>query len=220
MCRKPTSDEISFLLNTVNTALDVALGPDDVIGTYAGLRPLIDTAEGRTADVLAGNTPWWSHARGVISVIGGKLTEYRFMAEDVLDRAGGAQGSARKSVPHPQPAARRCTGQPGGDAAVHRPTCPARWSARYGAEAPNVIAMARCERPTQPVADGIDVTRAEFEYAVTHEGCTRPSTISSTGAPASASFRPTVSASPRWRGSSSPASVSRCPPRKAYPVDR
>ena len=42
--------------------------------------------------------------------------------------------------------------------------------ARYGAEAPNVIASARCERPTDPVADGIDVTRAEFEYAVTHEG--------------------------------------------------
>jgi glycerol-3-phosphate dehydrogenase len=42
--------------------------------------------------------------------------------------------------------------------------------ARYGAEAPNVIARARCERPTEPVADGLDVIRAEFEYAVTHEG--------------------------------------------------
>ena len=42
--------------------------------------------------------------------------------------------------------------------------------ARFGAEAPNVIASATCERPTDPVADGIDVIRAEFEYAVTHEG--------------------------------------------------
>jgi glycerol-3-phosphate dehydrogenase len=33
-----------------------------------------------------------------------------------------------------------------------------------------VIATASCERPIEPVADGIDVTRAEFEYAVTHEG--------------------------------------------------
>jgi glycerol-3-phosphate dehydrogenase len=33
-----------------------------------------------------------------------------------------------------------------------------------------VIAAAGCERPTESVADGIDVTRAEFEYAVTHEG--------------------------------------------------
>jgi glycerol-3-phosphate dehydrogenase len=42
--------------------------------------------------------------------------------------------------------------------------------ARFGAEAPNVIAKASCDRPIDPVADGIDVTRAEFEYAVTHEG--------------------------------------------------
>ncbi|HEX9497514.1 MAG TPA: glycerol-3-phosphate dehydrogenase C-terminal domain-containing protein, partial [Mycobacterium sp.] len=42
--------------------------------------------------------------------------------------------------------------------------------ARYGAEAPNVIAAASCERPTEPVAEDIDVIRAEFEYAVTHEG--------------------------------------------------
>ena len=48
--------------------------------------------------------------------------------------------------------------------------CRASLVARYGAEAPNVIASATCERPTDPVADGIDVTRAEFEYAVTHEG--------------------------------------------------
>jgi glycerol-3-phosphate dehydrogenase len=41
--------------------------------------------------------------------------------------------------------------------------------ARYGAEAPHVIASAACERPTEPVAEDIDVTRAEFEYAVTHE---------------------------------------------------
>jgi glycerol-3-phosphate dehydrogenase len=33
-----------------------------------------------------------------------------------------------------------------------------------------VIAAARCERPAMPVAEGIDVTRAEFEFAVTHEG--------------------------------------------------
>ena len=42
--------------------------------------------------------------------------------------------------------------------------------ARYGAESPNVIASARCERPSDRVVEGIDVTRAEFEFAVTHEG--------------------------------------------------
>jgi len=42
--------------------------------------------------------------------------------------------------------------------------------ARYGAESRHVIAAARCERPAMPVAEGIDVTRAEFEFAVTTEG--------------------------------------------------
>ena len=39
----------------------------------------------------------------------------------------------------------------------------------HGVEAAQVIAASTCERPVDPVADGIDVTRAEFEYAVTHE---------------------------------------------------
>ena len=41
---------------------------------------------------------------------------------------------------------------------------------RYGAEAANVISAATCDRPVDPVAEGIDVTRAEFEYAISHEG--------------------------------------------------
>ncbi|MGH3525275.1 MAG: glycerol-3-phosphate dehydrogenase C-terminal domain-containing protein, partial [Mycobacterium sp.] len=32
------------------------------------------------------------------------------------------------------------------------------------------VAVATCDRPADPVADGIDVIRAEFEYAITHEG--------------------------------------------------
>jgi glycerol-3-phosphate dehydrogenase len=165
---QPTSEEISFLLDTVNTALGVALGPADVIGTYAGLRPLIDTGGGRTADVSREHAVVESDS-GVISVIGGKLTEYRFMAEDVLDRAvtlrGLAAGPCRtRNLP--------LVGAPSNPVATLRSPAdlPGSLVARYGAEAPNVIASASCERPTEPVADGIDVSRAEFEYAVTHEG--------------------------------------------------
>ena len=42
--------------------------------------------------------------------------------------------------------------------------------ARFGAEAPNVVAATTCDRPVDEVADGVDVIRAEFEYATTHEG--------------------------------------------------
>jgi glycerol-3-phosphate dehydrogenase len=146
----------------------VALGPDDVIGSYAGLRPLIDTGEGRTADISRNHAVTESPS-GVISVIGGKLTEYRYMAEDVLDRAVelrglSASGCRTRNLP--------LVGAPANPVATLRSPVdlPSSLVARYGAEAPNVIAAASCDRPTETVADGIDVTRAEFEYAVTHEG--------------------------------------------------
>lgn len=165
---QPAPDEVSFLLDTVNTALDVALTPSDVIGAYAGLRPLIDTGTGRTADVSREHAVVESPS-GVISVIGGKLTEYRFMAEDVLDRAIQVRGLAAtgcrtRNLP--------LVGAPANPVATlrHPMEMPGSLVARFGAEAPKVIAAAACERPTEPVADGIDVIRAEFEFAVTHEG--------------------------------------------------
>jgi glycerol-3-phosphate dehydrogenase len=175
---EPTSEEIGFLLDTVNTALDVKLGRDDVIGAYAGLRPLIDAMgadersidkkHSRTADVSRDHAVVESSS-GVISVIGGKLTEYRYMAEDVLDKAVRLRGlDAGRCRTRNLP----LVGAPSNPVATLRvPTdLPSSLVARFGAEAPNVIAAATCERPTDPVADGIDVIRAEFEYAVSHEG--------------------------------------------------
>ncbi|MFZ1178052.1 MAG: glycerol-3-phosphate dehydrogenase/oxidase [Mycobacterium sp.] len=168
---EPSAEEITFLLDTVNTALGTALGTADVIGAYAGLRPLIDVGgagfEGRTADVSREHAVVES-ASGVISVIGGKLTEYRYMAQDVLDRALSLRDL------HAAPCRTRnlpLIGAPTnpGPAAGPGARLPLSLVQRYGAEASNVIATATCERSTGPVAEGIDVTRAEFEYAVTHE---------------------------------------------------
>ncbi|SOX54787.1 glycerol-3-phosphate dehydrogenase/oxidase [Mycobacterium ahvazicum] len=165
---EPSAGEVEFLLDTVNTALGTALQATDVIGAYAGLRPLIDTGEGRTADVSREHAVVESPA-GVISVIGGKLTEYRFMAQDVLDRAVSLRRlSAASCRTHQLP----LIGAPSNPGPVAGATAglPASLIARYGAEAPTVVASASCARPTEPVVEGIDVTRAEFEYAVTHEG--------------------------------------------------
>jgi glycerol-3-phosphate dehydrogenase len=165
---QPTSGEIAFLLDVVNSALGIALDSGDVIGSYAGLRPLIDTGAGRTADVSRDHAVVESPS-GVISVIGGKLTEYRHMAEDVLDRAIhtrelDAGPCQTRNLP--------LVGAPANPGSTTAPMAglPESLVLRYGAEAANVIATATCERPADPVTDGIDVTRAEFEYAVTHEG--------------------------------------------------
>jgi glycerol-3-phosphate dehydrogenase len=104
----------------------------------------------------------------VISVIGGKLTEYRYMAEDVVDRAIELRhlhaGECRtRNLP--------LVGAPANPGSTVPPMAglPESLVLRFGAEAAHVIAASTCERPGEPVADGIDVTRAEFEYAVTHE---------------------------------------------------
>ena len=165
---QPTSGEIAFLLDVVNTALGVTLDRADVIGSYAGLRPLIDTGAGRTADVSRDHAVVESPA-GVISVIGGKLTEYRHMAEDVLDRAIQLRKlDAGKCQTRNLP----LVGAPANPGSTTAPMAglPKSLVLRFGAEAANVIAAATCERPAESVAGGIDVTRAEFEYAITHEG--------------------------------------------------
>ena len=165
---EPTPGEVGFLLDTVNTALQTALTPADVTGAYAGLRPLIDAGEGRTSDLSRDHAVLESD-NGLFSVVGGKLTEYRLMAQDVLDRAIEGRGlTAQGCRTHDLP----LVGAPAGKVSVmHYPgDLPASLTARYGTEATSVMARSRCDRPAAPVAEGIDVTRAEFEFAVTHEG--------------------------------------------------
>ncbi|MBO0866479.1 MAG: glycerol-3-phosphate dehydrogenase/oxidase, partial [Mycobacterium sp.] len=165
---QPTPAETAFLLDTVNTALDTTLDESDVIGAYAGLRPLIDTGAGRTADVSREHAVVES-ASGVISVIGGKLTEYRHMAQDVLDRTIALRGLTAGDCRTRNLPLVGAMANPGADVALTT-DLPVSLVARYGAEAANVAAAATCERPTERVAEGIDVIRAEFEYAITHEG--------------------------------------------------
>lgn len=165
---QPSSAEVDFLLDTVNTALDTRLMVTDVIGSYAGLRPLIDTGEGRTADISRDHAVIESDS-GVFSIVGGKLTEYRYMAEDVLDRAVAARGLPAGPCRTRNLPLVGAPANPGARAAVSAQLPPS-LVARFGAEAAEVIASATCPQPTDPVAEGIDVIRAEFEYAVTHEG--------------------------------------------------
>jgi glycerol-3-phosphate dehydrogenase len=177
---EPTPGEVTFLLDTVNTALQTALTTADVTGAYAGLRPLIDADEDRRAGAkrpgkgsrtsdLSRDHAVLESDNGLFSIVGGKLTEYRHMAQDVLDRAVSARGLSAGPC-------RTCdlplVGAPANPIAAHTATAalPDSLVARYGAEASTVIASARCQRPAGQVVDGIDVTRAEFEFAITHEG--------------------------------------------------
>ncbi|MFJ9950333.1 glycerol-3-phosphate dehydrogenase/oxidase [Kitasatospora sp. NPDC091207] len=161
---RPTEAELDFLLDTVNAALTTALTRADVRGAYAGLRPLIDTGGGSTADISRQHAVLESPS-GVITVVGGKLTTYRRMAEDAVDTAVRLRGLPARAC---WTARLPLVGAPGHRDSRPAPAggVPASLVARHGGAAREVLAAGGAE----PIAEGIDVTRAEIVYAVTHEG--------------------------------------------------
>lgn len=104
-----TKEDVEYLLSAINYATTETLTPDDVIGTWAGLRPLIAEAKSeRTADLSRRHSVTTSPA-GVITVTGGKLTTYRAMAEDTVNAAvkqlgrGGKCKTKRLTLTDPAP---------------------------------------------------------------------------------------------------------------------
>ena len=83
---KPLEAEITFVLETVGRYLTRQPTRADVLSMYAGLRPLAKQREGqRTAEISRGHRVLIAES-GLVSLIGGKWTTYRSMAEDVLDQ--------------------------------------------------------------------------------------------------------------------------------------
>lgn len=161
-----TDGEIDFLLATINTVLREPLTRNDIRGTYAGLRPLLDTGDGNTAD-LSRNHAVLRAENGLITIVGGKLTTYRKMAEDAVDAAiADRHLSAAPCRTKRLPLVGAATGAQR-DAII----APARLVERYGTEATAVVAAAHGNPALlEPIADGIDVTGAELAFGVSHEG--------------------------------------------------
>lgn len=162
----PSKNEIDLLLNTINQALSRELTRSDIRGTYSGLRPLIDdggAGERATAD-LSRNHLVRVSPTGVITVVGGKLTTYRQMAQDAVDEAVQRGGIRAASCETESLALVGAVGQPGDS------TLPESLVARFGAEAERVLETATVSNPAGRIAEDIDVTRAEVQYALTAEG--------------------------------------------------
>ena len=168
---EPTEPEIGFLLDVVSAAFDRQLHRDDVVGAYAGLRPLLHAPDGSTAD-LSRRHAVLTGAGGLLTVVGGKLTTYRRMAEDAVDaavaRAGlDAQPCRTADLPLLGAAPR---------AVLAELEEPARLVRRYGTDAALVLAGARelsglgDDELLAPAAPGVPVTLAELLFGVTHEG--------------------------------------------------
>jgi glycerol-3-phosphate dehydrogenase len=150
---EPSAEEEATLLEHASAALEVELGPDDVAGRYAGLRPLLADADPAhpTADLSRRHAVVEDPATGALTVVGGKLTTYRAMAQDAVDRIS--------DVPC------RTAELPLVGAGAAPAGVPSRLVRRFGAEAGAVAALGS----TEPLAPGVPVCEAELRWAAAHE---------------------------------------------------
>ncbi len=93
-------DDVSYLLGHLNRYLSVHLTEKDIISTYAGYRPLVSarTSEHSTAKLSRTHAVLQS-ATGLVTIVGGKLTTYRRMAQDTVDVLSKRDGV--KTPPRP-----------------------------------------------------------------------------------------------------------------------
>ena len=83
-----TADDVTYLLEQANRWLARPLTGADVVGVYAGLRPLISASDaGESTTSLSREHAVLRPADGFVCVVGGKWTTYRVMAADVVDAA-------------------------------------------------------------------------------------------------------------------------------------
>jgi len=182
-----SAKDIAYLLAQVNTVLERPLSTSDIEGVYAGLRPLL-SGEDESTSALSREHAVVEPMLGLMLVAGGKLTTYRVMAVDVVDRAvrrlagGAAAGSEQQSL---TPRSRtdhlpllgadgygRLWGERAGLARRHGVTVGVaeHLLERYGSVAPEVLAlMGSSPALARPLDGAPGYLGAEIAYAASAE---------------------------------------------------
>jgi glycerol-3-phosphate dehydrogenase len=163
-----TSDDVAYLLGALNAAVSEPVTEADVVGTWAGLRPLLRTASSeRTADLSRRHAVRRSES-GVVTVTGGKLTTYRRMADDTVNLVAGFLGTRTRC----RTKKLRLVGGEGFDAPADslEPSRHEHLAGRYGTEADEVRALVERDPALgEPLVPGLPYLRAEAVWAVRHE---------------------------------------------------
>jgi len=170
--------DIDYLLRHANALLTDPLTRDDVVGVYAGLRPLL-SGESDSTSTLSREHAVVSPVRGLTMIAGGKYTTYRIMARDAVDSA--VHGLERK-VPASCTDRVPLLGAEGYQAALNsREDTAARsglhvaWVehllGRYGTLLPELLAMIDADADLgRPLDHAAGYLRVEAVYAASHEG--------------------------------------------------
>jgi glycerol-3-phosphate dehydrogenase len=166
-----TPEDVAYLLQAINASVSEPLDSSDVLGTWAGLRPLVaDAGSSRTADMSRRHRVTTSDG-GLVTVVGGKLTTYREMADDTVDAVLGVLGD-----PLPRRAGRSRTRKlrlRGADRREEAAAADPHLGGRYGGEAGVIEAMIAADPALgEPLVPGLPYRRAEAVYAVRYEMAT------------------------------------------------
>lgn len=177
-----TRADIDYVLAQANKLIAEELTHEDIVSTYAGLRPLLQPVlkEGtdKASTKVSREHTVTQVAPGMSAIAGGKLTTYRVMAQDAVDFALGERAKDLPSVTENI----KLVGAEGYEALAARADALAQqmgWDAsrtehlleRYGAELADVIALIE-EDPTlgAPLAQAPQFLRADVLMAVRAEG--------------------------------------------------
>ena len=138
--------DVDYLLRSANAYFPRAeLTQDDVVSAWAGIRPLA-SSQGANPSAVSREHSIVTDGSGVINVTGGKLTTYRSMAAEIVDRVQEALGRERSEAPTDS---------------VELP----------GADRPKEIARLQREDASlaKPLVEGLVYTGAHLVYGVSSE---------------------------------------------------
>lgn len=158
-----TAEDVRYILGAINASTTANITEADVLGTWAGLRPLVASAKSeRTADLSRRHSVSTS-ASGLITVTGGKLTTYRKMAADTVDEVLPVLG--KSSLRRSPTKKLRLHGADGMDRVGDD-----HLRMRYGSDARVIEAMiARDASLGSPLVPGLPYLRAEAVFAARYE---------------------------------------------------
>ena len=174
-----TSEDVQYILDQANKVLDPQLKREDIIGVYAGLRPLVANAKDSTTTKLSREHTTDRSAPGFVSIAGGKYTTYRVMGKDAIDLAvTDLRRIVNQSCTEKLPlvgadgyfALVQQTAQIAAEFGLDEKTVTHLLN-RYGSMISEVIDLIVDDKKlAQPLAAGLPYLKAEIVYAVTHEG--------------------------------------------------
>lgn len=175
-----TAADIDYILAHANAVLADPLTRDDIIGTWAGLRPLLQpgTKEGTSSAKVSREHTVASPVPGLTVIAGGKLTTYRVMAEDAVDFALGEGAKARPSITANVPLlgavgleVQRNWGRRHAATYGWTPALVDHLLHRYGSLVTDIVALCQDDPSmAKPLEHAPAYLRAEIAYAVSHEG--------------------------------------------------